>query len=269
MFFPWGCCYVKKVGGKSQTRTGIKIPKYETKRKSLKDPENGSWSEEVNMKTQSTRIAEEMTSAPWSAQPWLGGTTVSVLTELNEQSLGLMADEAALQGRDSPHPLLRDLLPLWRRLDAAALKRAAECPYLLVDTGFGDPSRWLWAQGQEVLERPKGAANQFFTLARAPLLMRTVLTYGWHLAQNRQSAARLLLAMSAQCASLMRGYSLTQVAEVAERHPAWLQPRWPLRVRIWREFLTAALEGDGAPLQQARLRGLQILAADARALPPG
>jgi hypothetical protein len=221
------------------------------------------------MKTPSAQIAEEMTSAPWSAQPWLGSTTVSVLNELNEQSLELLAEEAAVQGRDSPHPLLRDLLPLWRRLDAAATKRAAGCPYLLLDTGFGDPGHWLGAQGQQVLEGQKGPANAFFTLSRAPLLMRTVLTYGWHLAQNRPSAARLLLAMSPQCVSLMRGYSLTQVAELAEQHPAWLQPRWPLRVRIWREFLTAALAGEGPPLQHARLRGLQILAADARALPAG
>jgi hypothetical protein len=223
---------------------------------------------EETMKTQSARIAEEMTSAPWSAQPWLGSTTVSVLGELNEQCLGLMAEEAAAQGRTSPHPLLRELAPLWTSLDADAMKRAAQCPYLLVDTGFADPGRWLWARGEQVLERAQAPATPFFTLPRAMLFMRTVLMYGWHLAQNRPSAARLLLAMSPQCAALMKGYSLTQVGDLAEQYPAWLQPRWPLRVRIWREFLTAALQGEGRPLQQARLRGLQILAADARALPP-
>src|ERR1700733_776997 len=220
------------------------------------------------MKTQSMRIAAEMTSAPWSGQPWLGGTALGVLAELNDQCLALLAEEAA-EHPDSPHPLLRELSQLWSRLDAAAVKRAAACPYLLVDPGFGDPARWLWPQGQQVLERGRGPAVRFFTAARASILMRTVLTYGWHLAQNRPSAARLLLAMSPQCVRLLRGYSLTQLSELAELHPTWLQPRWPQRVRIWREFLTAAVADAGPPLQHAHLRGLQILAADARSAATG
>lgn len=220
------------------------------------------------MKTQSLRIAEELTSAPWSAQPWLGAMTLSVLEELNGQCLGLLAEEAAANPA-SPHALLRELAPLWSMLDPAALKRAAECPYLLLDAGFGDAGRWLWGQGEQVLERQRDCGASFFTAARAPLLTRTVLTYGWHLAQNRPSAARLLLAMSPQCAGLLRGYSLTQVNELAERHPDWVQPRWARRVRIWREFLGAAIAGEGPPLQHARLRGLQILAADARASDTG
>jgi hypothetical protein len=99
--------------------------------------------------------------------------------------------------------------------------------------------------------------------------MRTVLTYGWHLAQNRPSAARLLLAMSPQCVNLLRGYSLMQLSELAEAHPTWLQPRWSQRVRIWREFLMAAMAGEDLPLQHAHLRGLQILAADARVAAAG
>ena len=220
------------------------------------------------MKTQSMRIAEQMTSAPWSAQPWLGGTALSVLAELNEQCLALLIEEAA-EHPNSAHPLLRELAQLWSRLNAVAMKRAAACPYLLLDTGFGDPARWLWARGSQVLERPRGPAVPFFTTARASILMRTALTYGWHLAQNRPSAARLLLAMAPQCVSLLRGYSLMQLSELTEQHPAWLQPRWPQRVRVWREFLTAALAGEGAPLQQAHLRGLQILAADARSATTG
>jgi hypothetical protein len=95
--------------------------------------------------------------------------------------------------------------------------------------------------------------------------MRKVLPYGWHLAQSRESAARLLLGMAAPCVKLVGSLTLSQLDELAEKHPAWLQPRWPQRVRIWRELLLAARAGEGTSLQQARLRGLQILAADARA----
>jgi len=211
-------------------------------------------------------IPEEMAGPPWSAQPWLGGVTLNVLAELNEQCLSLMVEEAAAKDPASSHPLLRDLAHLWSKLDAAAVKCAAACPYLLMDTGFADPQRWLWAQGHHVLERERGPTVPFFTVSRASAVMRTVLTYGWHLAQNRQSAARLLLGMSPPCVNLVRGYTLIEVSELAGKHPAWLQPRWPQHVRIWREFLSAALGGDERALQQVRLRGLQILAADARAI---
>jgi hypothetical protein len=167
------------------------------------------------MKTEIIPVGEEMAGPPWSAQPWLGGATLSVLAELNEQCLSLLVEEAAAQNPASAQPLLRDLGQLWSKLDAKALKRAAACPYLLMDTGFADPQRWLWAQGQQVLERERGPTVPFFTVPRAAALMRTVLTYGWHLAQNRQSAARLLLGMSPQCVNLVRACTLIQVGEAA------------------------------------------------------
>jgi hypothetical protein len=216
------------------------------------------------MKRKIIPVGEEMAGPAWSAQPWLGGTTLSVLAELNEQCLSLLVEEAAMHRSAGAHPLLRDLAQLWAKLDAKALKRAAACPYLLMDTGFADPQRWMWVQGHQVLERERGPSVAFFSVPQAATLMRTVLTYGWHLAQNRQSAARLLLGMSPQCVDLVRGCSLSQVGELAEQHPAWMQPRWPYHLRIWREFLSAAIAGEERPLQQVRLRGLQILAADAR-----
>jgi hypothetical protein len=134
-----------------------------------------------------------------------------------------------------------------------------------MDTGFADPARWAWLHDRQVLECERGPTVPFFTVPRAATLVRTVLTYGWHLAQGRDSAARVLLGMSPRCVPLVAGCTLVQVGELAERHPAWLQPRWPGRVRVWRELLSAAIAGEGPALEQARLRGLQILAADARA----
>jgi hypothetical protein len=216
------------------------------------------------MKTKRIPAVEEMLEASWSAQPWVGATTLSVLTELNEQCLSLLVEEAA-QASAASQPLLYELAQLWPKLDPQALKRAAACPYLLVDTGFADPQRWLWVKGAQVLELERGPATPFFTLPRARALLRTVLTYGWHLVQSRQSAARILLGMAPQCVNLVRDCTLTQIGDLADEHPAWLQPRWPRHVRIWREFLSAAVTGEGPSLQRARMRGLQILAADARA----
>jgi hypothetical protein len=217
------------------------------------------------MKSERIPVLADIAGPPWSAQAWLGGETLSVLAELNEQSLSLLVEQAAAKESARAQPLLRDLAGLWLKLDGASLKRAAACPYLLMDIGFADPHRWLWAHGQQVLERERGPTVPFFTVARAAAVMRTVLTYGWHLAQGRDSAARVLLGMSPQCVRLVGACTLIQVGDLAEKHPAWLQPRWPNRVRIWRDLLTAAAAGEGPSLQRARLRGLQILAADTRA----
>lgn len=220
------------------------------------------------MKNVSNGVEAALAGKPL-AQPWLGDETLSALAALNEQCLRLLVEEAAAADPTRAHPLLRDLAQLWPKLEPGALKRAAGCPYLLLDTGFADSSRWMWAHGHQVLERERGPAVPFFTVPRASAVMRKVLTYGWHLAQSREAAARLLLGMSAPCVKLVGSCTLSQLDDLAEKHPAWLQPRWPQRVRIWRELLLAATAGEGPSLQQVRLRGLQILAADARAAAAG
>lgn len=210
-----------------------------------------------------TEKAIGVAAASWTAKPWLGSDTLSGLAALNEQALGLLTEQAASCSLEPAHPLLREFAQL--KLDAASLKRAAGCPYLLLDVGFADPWRWMWAQGHQVLERQRGPTVPFFTVPRASPVMRKVLTYGWHLAQSRQVAARVLLGMSAPCVELVGGCSLTRLDELADQQPAWLRPRWPHNIQMWREFLLSAATGDGRSLQQARLWGIQLLAADARA----
>ena len=217
------------------------------------------------MKKESFGEDAALAGPSWSAQLWLGGETLGTLAALNEQSLSLLVDQAAARDPACTYPLVRELGELWPKLDAEALKRAAACPYLLLDAGFADSTRWMWAHGHQVLERERGPTVPFFTVPRAAAVMRKVLIYGWHLAQSRPSAARLLLGMSAPCVQLVGACTLSQLDDLAEKHPAWLQPRWPQRVRIWRELLIAATAGEGLSLQQVRLRGLQILAADVRA----
>jgi hypothetical protein len=239
-------------------------PKFRNGLQEVKEGSLARFGENV-MNNEATGVEEPSAGLSWSAQPWLGDDTLSALAALNEQSLILLAEQAAARDPVCTHPLVYELVQLWPKLDAEALKRAAACPYLLLDAGFADPYRWMWAHGHQVLERERGPTVPFFTVPRASAVMRKVLTYGWHLAQSRESAARLLLGMAAPCVKLIGSLTLSQLDDLAETHPAWLRPRWPQRVRIWRELLLAATAGEGRSLQQARLRGLQILAADARA----
>jgi hypothetical protein len=186
------------------------------------------------------------------------------LVELNGQCLELLADQAHAQATPGSL-LLRQIGDIWRTLDAAARRRAASCPYLLVDAGFSDPSRWQWLHAQHVQEPAPAPYASFFTVPRASAVARQVFMYAWHLAQSKNTAAQLLLGMPLYCTNLISSCTLPQIHTLAERHPEWLRPRWPSKVKVWRELLLAAASGEVVALENARMHGLQLLAAEFRA----
>src|SRR5262249_29950107 len=156
--------------------------------------------------------------------------------------------------------------PLLRAMDMDARHRAAACPYLLFDAGFADQQRWSWVSGNYLRDVERQDGPPFFTLQQTPSMARWVFTYAWHLARSQNAAARLLLGMTAHCARLIAVATLPQIHDLARMHPEWLQPRWSARPQFWRELLVSATSGDAAAMEQARLRGLQIMAAETRAL---
>jgi hypothetical protein len=201
-----------------------------------------------------------------SADGWLCRGTLASLTVLNELSLGMLAEQAAVRGA-SGSLLLHLIAELWRSLDASGRRRAAGCPYLLVDAGFADPLRWQSSRAPQIGDAGDGAYAGFFTVPCATEVARLVFTYAWHLARSHEAAARLLLGMPAPTAAAINDYTLRQIHTLAESHTQWLTPRWPTRVQVWRELLLAAASGEPLVLERARLRGLTLLAADARLAP--
>ena len=196
------------------------------------------------------------------ALAWLHDGTLDSLMEVNESCLDLLAEEARLRGAPAT-PLLRQLGELWRGLDAGARRRAAACPYLLIDAGFAEPLRWR-PQAVQVGEAARAGYTAYFTAPAAAAVARLVITYGWHLARAQGPAARLLLGMPGPCAALIARHTLPQIQTLAEEHPQWLRPRWPARVQVWRELLLAAAGGESSVLERVRLRGLTLLAAEVR-----
>jgi hypothetical protein len=169
-------------------------------------------------------------------------------------------------GGPSAAPLFTELRVLWIELDAAARRRAARGPYLLLDAGFNAPLRWAHPAQHQVRDQARAEpVAAFFTVPRAVAVMRLVTTYAWHLARSQSAAARVLLGMSAPCAELIGAATLGYVSRLAEGHAQWLQPRWADRVAVWRDLLSTAASGDHAALERMRMRGVQLLAADARA----
>ena len=76
--------------------------------------------------------------------PWPCTETLKTFVELNEQCLELLTERALLRASPAP-PMLRELAGLWDQLDGAARRRAAACPYLLIDRpALQTPYRWRW-----------------------------------------------------------------------------------------------------------------------------
>lgn len=200
----------------------------------------------------------------WERPFWLRPAMLASLAELNEQYLDLIAVQAMTSAASCAHPLLRELRPLLLVLDPGGRRRAASCPYSLVDAGFADPQRWLWARGYRVSDAECMPVEHYLPVPQAISLARLFFTYAWHLARSHGSAARMLLGMASHTAEVLATYTLRQMTELAEVHPHWMQPRWPAHTRMWHELLGAAMKGESPLLEQARMRGVQLLAAQVR-----
>lgn len=185
------------------------------------------------------------------------------LFELNGQCLELLAEQALAQGSQG-NLLLRQVGEIWRTLDATARKRAAACPYLLVDVGFSDPVRWRSTDDRHVSEAAPASYGTFFTVPRTAAIAQQVFIYAWYLARSKNPAVQLLLGMSTHCTQLISASTLPQMHGLAEKHPEWLLPRWPNRVKVWRQLLLAAASGEVVALENARMHGLQLLASECR-----
>ena len=210
-------------------------------------------------------IEEEIVGALAAARSTLsmGSEPYGSLEELNEQCLELLADQAAAQPAHG-NLLLRQIGEIWYSLDRAARQRAASCPYLLVDVGFTDSSRWRRIHGPHVHSPPPAPYGGFFTVPQAASIAKQVFTYAWHLASTRSMAAQLRLGASAHCAHLISTCTVTQIHQLAEQHPEWLRPRWPTKVKVWRNLLLAAASGDSVALERTRMHGFQLLANEVR-----
>jgi hypothetical protein len=195
---------------------------------------------------------------------WIQSEALDSLIELNGQCLELLAEQSLAQPAQG-NLLLRQIGEIWRSLDAEAKRRAAACPYLLVDAGFADPARWRRTQGHFVSETATATPyTTFFTVPRASSVAHQVFVYAWHLARSRHTTAQLLLGMPSHCTHLISACTLTRMHQLAEGHPEWMRPRWPTRIRVWRELLLAAASGEVVALENARMHGIQLLAAECR-----
>lgn len=199
---------------------------------------------------------------PRQQQSWLGTATLESVKEVNEQVLALLRAQCRVAA--PPSPLIRDIGGLMLNLDVQSLQCAAGSAVLLADAGFADGRLWSEAILGAVNDRPPNPSLAFFTVDGAVTVMRLVVTHAWHLARSEPAAARLLLGMSGANLAIVGGCALGRLIQLAENCPQWLRPRWENRPNVWCDLLRTAGEGDSRARERLRVRGLQLLAADAR-----
>jgi hypothetical protein len=206
--------------------------------------------------------APRATQPLWERQSWLNAATLESVVEVNEQVLALLREQCrVVAGQPS---LIRDVSSLMLNLDAKSLRCAAASAVLLVDAQFADARLWSDAIVGAVNDRPPFTPAAFFTVDGTVAVMRLVVTHAWHLARSEPAAARLLLGLSAANLAVIGGCTLSRLTQLAETRPQWLRPRWESRPRVWCNLLRTAGAGDTRAVERLRVRGLQLLAADAQ-----
>ncbi len=188
---------------------------------------------------------------------WFTTELLEPVAEVNVHSLELICQRVRDADRRALPRVLGELAPAWAGLADAAIARIARVPYVLVASGFGELGG---PQGDEV--REAGDDPAFFDREHLPALAREIIVLTWHVARTRRPAARLLLGMDSRQIDLIAGCSLRELERRVDARNIDLRLRWADRPGVWRHLLAAAASGDEASLARARLRGLQLLAAD-------
>jgi hypothetical protein len=205
------------------------------------------------------------TAARWRIGEWLADGSMEAVAEINAQCLDFLCELAAQlpsapNARRAP-AMFGGQLEAWRSLSPAARAQLAASPYLLVEAGFDDETRWALPARRMVQDQGPAPREPVFTGPAAADFMRGVLVFGWHLARANRQLARVVLGMSPACAARVAILKLRDLDWVVEHHPGWVRPRWERQPRVWRHLLGAALDSDTALLTQVSLRGLQLMAA--------
>jgi hypothetical protein len=179
------------------------------------------------------------------------------LAELNEEVL------EALLAPPTPGLLAQpgSLAWQWRGLSPEARRRAAACPFLLLDLGFSRAGLWRGGSGQ-LARGTLGVAEAVPVARLGSGLLHRALLFAWHLARANRQAARITLAMGPQAADALAAWRMGELEQLALQQPAWLQPRWADRPALWQAWLAAAAFDRRPELERLRLWGIQMLAAE-------
>jgi len=200
------------------------------------------------------------------AWKWTGAEALGLVHELNEHCLEMLEklteklpQEIRTDGALEAVRLHRDL---WRRLDKTARRRAAGCPFLLIDVNFQNETWWRSAQDDRSEAGSGAATTSFFPAKVARELMGETLMLAWLTARSDGRTATLLLGLAPAVADIIASLRPREIRRIIARHSSQLRPRWETSPQFWQRLLVAATGGTDASLIDVHLNGLQLLGAE-------
>lgn len=195
----------------------------------------------------------DMGKPPMAGEGDALGRSLQPIFQVNARLIRLSTDLASAPPCEEPvAQALGRLGRILRIVDRASLDELAHCSFLLADTGFRDPARWVSAR-----ESLRGGDAPFsegpsINQTRIVALARSTLLVAWHIAQTSPLDSELVLGATPECASLIASFTLPQVEELAERHFNWLRPRWDQQMMRWEMLVKLARGGSRRPGALAR-----------------
>lgn len=157
----------------------------------------------------------------------------------------------------------------WQTLEARALPRVADAPYLLfaidVATALGSESRPMpstFSSAQVPAIADAAPPYSIWGTGAGRLFAVAVLQFAWHVARTRPAAAPLTLGLDAGACQALRSENFGRLDWSAEQSTRWLTLRWSADRAHWAQRLRAATAKDAKALRNNTLAGLQRLAGD-------
>lgn len=209
--------------------------------------------------------ASLITGRQWQRSTVLSDAVLHPLYELNWDFLTTMSRaprywRGSPAGTRLPDPVCAELITL----DAARRLEVARCPFSLFSARFHDAHYWSELAVPAAVQEQ--AAVEIDAELRCLLdFAQPALFYAWHLVHANPAAARIVLGMTGQSLAIFRGLPLARLQRIAAERPDLLSPRWPDRPAFWHSLLAVVSTAASEERVDARLLGLQMLAADVAA----
>lgn len=216
------------------------------------------------------QLADAGVARHWRRNAILSEAVLEPLYELNRAYLLALARmprqwHAAAPGSRLPDPVCLALMSL-----APDERNAvARCPFSLFSARFHDEALWSQLACPDGVEERAAALEIDPVYASLVAIGQLALFFAWHLAHANAAAARVVFGMTEQTLAIFQTLTLTRLQQIAIERPALLVPRWPERATFWRALLEAMPRSRDDGVSDARLLGLQMLAADLPGQPEG